>query len=494
MREGPGSQARDRRAKKRLIELIDVARASLQSNWLPDVFAAVFDVVAFSGDGMPYEYVLRDDAAELGFFIQSHLAELRHSQDQQLGAVPVTFKRVVDAALSHYAAGAEKEAGRGLIFVLHAIDSVFWGLAPAAGGTDEWLYLAMYRAMLREGQALLRQVPGYLLPRVGRAVHPALTECDFFSNLCRVHAQDGCNVRYLLFDELNPLGHAWPATGSRSMRVGVVAVVQHHSELTWTPDPKRGVYTVSLSRKAQAAVIERTLNGLQWLSEQGAEIVLLPELVSSSALDRRIREWLQQRESRKPRLVITGTYVKPPSNKSRARRNRAHAIDCSGLQLWHQDKLHRYNFTTEHQRLGRCVLADVDLVEDIDVSSRSLFIADSPLGERIAIMICEDFSHVLPHKQLLVELGVNVILVPVMNPAREDPRADWIRRYALGFAREPGALSLVGNSGALLFPDGRPRLPSDYVCAIDSYKTKVYDSAQPYPKPDIDAVLLQVEL
>lgn len=495
-KERHGSRSRDQRAEKRLAELVDVARASLQNNWLPDVFAAVFDVIGLNGGGMRFHTVRGEHAAALGSFIQAHLEELQRCQDRQLGAVPDAFKSFLKMALSRYMDGGGEPAGRELVFALHAIDRLFWGFAPGAGGADEWLYLAMYRALLREGRALLRTVPGYLLPRVGRAARPARTECDFFSNLCRVRAQDGCNVRYLLFDELNPWGTVSP-TGRRSLRVGVLATVQHHNELTWTPDLDKGVYTVRLKRSAEAVVIQRTLDGLQWLADSGAEIVLLPELVSSNTVDRRIREWLRTREAAKPRLVITGTYLKAASKNSRPRRNRAHAIDCCGEQLWHQDKLHQYTFTADHQRQGQCKLAEADLVEDIDVSDRNLFIADSPLGERIAVLICEDFARSAPQKQLLVELGVNVILVPVMNPARPDPATgdmDWIKRYALDFASEPSALSLIGNSGALVFPDGRKRCENDYVCAIDSYRTKTYETIQSYPGPQIDAVLLQVEL
>lgn len=487
----------ERPATKRLADLVSVAKASLQGNWLPDVFASVFDVVSFHGQGMRFSEAHVEHANELGIFIRRRLEELRRAQDDQLGSIPESLRSFLAQALERCTSEVDEYAGVELIFALHLIDTAFWGLGPAADGSDDWGYLALYRAMLWEGTSLLKAVPGYLLPRVGRAARPARTECDFFSNLCRVRAQDSCEVEYLLFDELNPAG-AGISSGRRSMRVGVLAAVQHHDELSWTIDAKKRLYTVSLKATAEANILQRTLAGLEWLADNGAEIVLIPELVSSDTLDQNIREWLKNREGPKPRLIVTGTYMKRASKSSRRHRNRAHVIDCTGSELWCQDKLHPYTFTLDHQRDGKWTLGGgTELVEDIDVSGRKLFIADSPLGERIAVLICEDFARAAPQKQLLVELGVNVILVPVMNPARPDPatnRSDWIKRYALDYASEPRALSLVGNSGALLFPPGRERSEYDYVCAIDTYRTKTYDTAKYFPKPAIDAVLITVEL
>ncbi|HEY5758849.1 MAG TPA: hypothetical protein VIU34_23640 [Steroidobacter sp.] len=381
--------------------------------------------------------------------------------------------------------------------MLHAIDKVFWGVAANARNADFWSYTGMYRAFLEERGTLLDNGTGYLLPRVGRAAEPARTECDFFSALCRVRAHDGCELRYLQFNQLNPDVDTPRATGLRSMLVGVLAAVQHHDELSWMVNEARGTYSVSMKPEAEAAVIQRTLAGLEWLAKRGAEIVLLPELVSSNGLHERIAKWLQAREAAKPRLVITGTFLQPDPEKGGVR-NRAHAIDCDGGVLWSQDKMHQYKFTAEHQREASCKLASKDLIEDIDVSNRCLVIVDSPLGERIAILICEDFARTVPQKQLLVEAGANVLLVPVMASAKEDPPAvktDWRKRCALDFADEARAVSLVSNSGALLFPRDRARDISDYVCAVDSYKTKVYDSAEPlFGSSGIDAVLLQVEL
>ncbi|MFC4310540.1 hypothetical protein ACFPN2_15725 [Steroidobacter flavus] len=496
-KERHGSRTRDTHAKNRSAELMRVATASLRSNWLPDVFASVFDVIALNGRGMRFHEVPREHSQALAEFLQLHVGELRRCQNRRLGSMSASFKTFLRRALARYADELSDDSGREVMFALNAIDRVFWGVSPGARGADLWPYLGMYRALLREQRPLLRGVSGHLLPRVGRAAQPARSERDFFSSLCRMQAHDGCGIEYLLCDRLGPTGAAPLAPGRRSMRVGVVAAVQHPSELSWTVDKRRQVYSVALKPEAEAAVIRRTLAGLQWLAAEGAEIVLLPELVASTALDERVREWLLACKSSKPRLVITGTYLKSVPGRRQAR-NRAHAVDGDGLELWYQDKMHQYNFTADHQRDGGCILADEALVEDIDVSDRSLVIVDSPLGERIAIQICEDFARTVPQKQLLVEAGVNVLLVPVMAAAKKHPPAiktEWLKRCALDFADEVRALSLVSNSGALLCPEGRPREVSDYVCAVDSYKTKTYNSAKPFPGlTEIDAILLQVEL
>jgi hypothetical protein len=138
-------------------------------------------------------------------------------------------------------------------------------------------------------------------------------------------------------------------------------------------------------------------------------------------------------------------------SKSAEWRNRAFLIGPGGQIEWTQDKMNPYTFTAKHQVDTAWLLTNppVDQVEAIQIAPQQLEVRDSPDGERYAVLICEDFARALPHHALVMELGLNRILVPVMNGERLNPD-DWIKRYAINFAQEPYAASFIVNSGTLV--------------------------------------------
>jgi predicted amidohydrolase len=430
---------------------VALATCKQHSAWLPDTLAALIDVLQWHNLGLAYATLSAAEIVELDSFRGQYLPDLRDAQDHVLGSLTEELKNRMTAILSDLQAGLRQtEALREIYFAAHCMDSVFWGLMSGPTMSYRSAYLSEYRFLYRSGESLIHdaRIGGLLLPRSTRKASPARAVADLFDNMVRIELPTACEVDYNILDQTST--HA-----DGLLRLGVIPAIQQASELEWQADIHRRTYQVRLAAAAEASVVNRTLAALDWLLSKEAEIILMPELVSSTTLLRRIKQWRASRVSSFPRLIVAGSHLCPSTATVGKLANRAHIIGSSGMEMWAQNKMNPYTYTAQHQIACNHLLSTppVDLVEDIDRLPVIVAVRDTLAGERLAVLICEDFARDLPHRATLVSMGVNRLLVPVMNGARGSAH-DWIARHGITYANEPFAVSLVANSATLVSSNG----------------------------------------
>lgn len=337
-----------------------------------------------------------------------------------------------------------------LVTRLRGIDAAFIDVHPLHGLDTGSRYAAELRDRLRQGSTLFDRDGWKVLPRPRPRQYGRLRGArieDLLDNLSVFLAPDNVAVDYHSFQ-------GWE--GDSLKRIGVVPLIHSPDELDWQAVGD-ALYTVSVRPESLPKLLERLTAALDWLQSQKAQLVVLPELVSSPELRRHIQLHLNDlalRDEPFKALCLAGSQI--VNDEDDGLRNRAELIDWRGDVKWHQDKLHPYTFTSAEQQATGLSLGDkpVDRQEAISLVPRRLCIRDVGPNLRSAVLVCEDFKQPEPHGLLIQNLDVNLILVPVMN----GPRArlqDWIGHAGISYANRPEATSVMGNSGALL-PGRRP--------------------------------------
>lgn len=459
--------------------------------WLPDTLAAFVDVLQWHNLGLAFATLSETERVELDSFRGQYLSELRNVQDHLLGSLTEEFRSRSTSILSDLRGGVESRVLRELYFAANCLDSVFWGLMSGPAMSYRWAYLSEYRYLFRAGESLIRnpRIEGLLLPRSSRRSFPARAVADLFDNMVRIELPTTCEVDYNFLDQTST--HA-----DGLLRLGVIPAIQRATELDWQADLDQRTYQVRLAAAAEAAVVDRTIAALDWLLSQEAEIILMPELVSSTILLRRVKQWRAARVSRYPRIIVAGSHLCPSTATPGKFANRAHVIGPSGMEMWAQNKMNPYTYTSQHQIDCNHLLSTppVDLVEDIDRLPVVLVVRDTLEGERVAVLICEDFARDLPHRATLVHMGVNRLFVPVMNGARGSAY-DWIERHGVSYAKEPYAISLVANSAALVSTGGRTAARRDLAAIFGPNRGNILITNDFRPDGrNIDAVFMTLKM
>ncbi|WP_281848699.1 hypothetical protein [Dyella sp. GSA-30] len=253
--------------------------------------------------------------------------------------------------------------------------------------------------------------------------------------------------------DYQPLFDTLASEGGEFRRIGIIPAIHSAGELVWS---KVGEDRYSIAETEPADLVaSRVCLALNWLAEQGADLVLLPELVSGPRLVAAIAGHLGRMQGQgltPPAMVLAGTYM--AQDEYGHPRNRAVLLDSDGVELWTQDKLHAYRFTADEQGraghpLGKDDVQDRD--EQIAVEPRTIVVADLSAAMRVVVLTCEDFIQDRPHRATLADIDITALWVPVMSGPRPAPPAQgWINDAAMHYVRHPGATSVVANSGALL--------------------------------------------
>lgn len=343
------------------------------------------------------------------------------------------------------------EASKGVVIGLRVLDAAFRGVHPGEvfGGTDGPGFVAL-RERVRGGQSLFEFAGFEAYPRPRRLAtiyergQRRLT--DLLENLVVIRQTPQLRL-------INVVAFASGALGPRGFkRIGVIPTIDTHRELAWSREP-HGQYKVVGRADIQDEIHGRVLTALSQLADAGAELLLLPELVSAPELDELIGAELARRAANRlprPALVLAGTRLVVADGLVR---NRALLLDGEGDPAWVQDKLHAYCFTAREQAnaghpLGTEELAD--RLEAIDVEPRELCVVDLSPTQRVAVLTCEDFIQDDPHREIITDMVATTILVPIMSGRRAGPNAGWIQDGALNYVRHPGATSVIANSGTLM--------------------------------------------
>ncbi len=353
-----------------------------------------------------------------------------------------------------YAAGeVSNETSLALITALLVIEHAYRGLHPAEISPDDSMHFVELRTRLRQLQSLFDHErfhvitrPRRTFARIGRG---QANLNSFLRHLVVVEPPNDFELEYSCYFPMR--GRA--RSGFR--RIGIVPTIAHAGELTWACEGDNR-YTVEVSAAARTAVGARVLAALEELGRRKTDLVVLPELVGADWLDQVIEEWMgsARPDDERPTLVVAGTRMTVDS--AGQIRNKAHMLAGNGELIWTQDKLHAYTFTEIEQRSANCPLGHDDIrhrTEAIAVDPRKLTIVDLSSSQRVVVLICEDFAQEDPHAASIRALQATMLLVPVMAGGREREDQTWLHRRGMDYVQQPGAASVVANSGALVLTD-----------------------------------------
>lgn len=211
-------------------------------------------------------------------------------------------------------------------------------------------------------------------------------------------------------------------------------------------------------------IAERAVLLMRRASEMGAVVVLFPELCVPEGVRRRIAEGLRANLFPSVRMVVAGSFHEYNGVNWC---NVAHVLGPDGQELWQQRKLQPFTFKSYEAKLvpSLAQLSDRDSREDIAVIPKVLAVRDTPLG-RVAILICSDLLLPDPHRQMLVDLKVDFIVVPAMSIKLDEN----YELAAANFAVYCQATTVVCNCCALTREAARSRGDSSPIRVSFAYR------------------------
>ena len=293
----------------------------------------------------------------------------------------------------------------------------------------------------------------------------------WFVNLCRVPDIQDCLIEHkILAAEQDLTPDEW-----RYLRIAVVPLVErmevNDGFARLLPGPLRMVgvdcnppgFSVDIDEATSTVsqcedLARRAESAIRALAERGVQIVIFPELVVPDPVLIRIKSTLRHLNrggNATIQLVLAGTFLrKIQESAGEVPFNVAVVLNGQGEELWRQSKLHPYQMEYYEQlRYGLEVVFKSThegnrRKEVIECSPRKLVFCDSRVaGLRMTVIICEDACHSSPGLSAIRALRPNLAMSPVMAGALLSDRQ--FGKTAADLAREPGATTLVGNSGGL---------------------------------------------
>ena len=435
-----------------------------RSTWPPDIFAALFDIL----DVDTIWQSVQDQ------FIDAERDALRASPEESqfrravlrrttlVGSWTVTdeFLRrarvAIDAACRwNEATASDPDAlpdGKGfplqIAYLARAIDTEAEPLSLYASAlTPSRFQDALDVLAIR--RTFSKQARGRVIPAAARSGF-GNSPRKFFQNLLRIPDGKDWSVDYRAPPSVF---HKPPQT---PLTIGFIPAVQHQDEVVW--GVHRRCFTVKLAKKHEKRVIARVLEGLDWLLRQKADVIIIPELVSSAALRKEVSAWLLEKAPSQPIMVVCGSEA-VASKSVTGFTNRAFILGPSGRMLWTQDKHHQYRLTAKDiQRLGLTASLGRDARNEVGTSThRSVTICDIPGAGRFCVLVCEDLARDDPGQVTLRLFEADMVIVIVMDGTFLE--SSWRNRNGLNLAQDPGTRIAIGNSRALLARMGTSRPP-----------------------------------
>ncbi len=162
------------------------------------------------------------------------------------------------------------------------------------------------------------------------------------------------------------------------------------------------------ARPTDGAETEARLHAvLERAAQAGLDILVFPELSLTERLLGQLRDGLATQTGDFPKLVVAGTLLDEG-------RNVCPVLGPDGRTVWEQAKMNRFRILPDELPDAPQPIPERGGQEDIDISERTIRIADLPFG-RVAVLVCLDF--ILPETySVLANMQVNCIIVPAMTP------------------------------------------------------------------------------
>ncbi|HEV7405747.1 MAG TPA: carbon-nitrogen hydrolase family protein [Chthoniobacteraceae bacterium] len=403
--------------------------------WLPDYIARLYDEFFADYKSAPFAQ-WHDESLNV---IKTHLGGLTREPHAAV------------AKLERYVATSSDDLQKRRFHVLLAISTAFGdvgGIRNQDGScSDGWKEIR--RQWVAEGN-LLREETGHLLPRDRRGQAWAWKRpergsvADYLQNFvrCPLAATPNLSIRVKVL----------PDSGLRSeiLRVGIVPLVASADDLEMVPDRSRSAtLRFSVRPKSPDAIREAALNALDEAAAAECDLVLFPELCLTAEIQAALSERRKKLGARaRPWLVVAGSaYVPVGGGSSAGHYNQSIVLDRDGKTILTHHKLHPYTMSMpelDRYEIGEA-LEWLACTEALETDPYQIEVLDTSAG-RIAVLICEDLSTEDFVRPLVEKLGLDWLLVPVLDGCQMERR--WTAHCGTKYA-EKGAAVIVATSLSL---------------------------------------------
>lgn len=221
----------------------------------------------------------------------------------------------------------------------------------------------------------------------------------------------------------------------RADHVGLAPIAEDSDDIDFITSKRGGRPYLDAIPKSPL-LPDRITAAVTALLDEGAGVIVLPELVGSVASADALKIALKARGSRTEGLILAGTgasaSVDPCSHRPH---NEAMLIGANGRVLAHQRKLHLFNMGINRMR-------DCDIAAAPGCGSRNhmedaaagteLIVCDLHGLGRVMTLICEDLQQQVPGGDLALVLRPDWILTPVLDISQTAGRWTHSRSIEIG--------------------------------------------------------------
>ena len=236
----------------------------------------------------------------------------------------------------------------------------------------------------------------------------------------------------------------------RADQVGLAPIAEDRDDIEFVTT-KRGDRPFLDAVPKAPLLADRITTAVTSLLDDGAGVIVLPELVGSVASADALRAVLKVRGSGTEGLILAGTgasaSIDPDSHRPH---NEAMLIGANGRVLAHQRKLHLFNMGIG--RMRECDIATApgcgtrNHMEDAAAGSELVVCDLHGLG-RVMTLICEDLQQQVPGGDLALVLRPDWILTPVLDINQATGR--WTHSRAIEIGRKTWSRVVVSCCATL---------------------------------------------
>lgn len=252
-----------------------------------------------------------------------------------------------------------------------------------------------------------------------------------FAHLTLVpHPGNGRTLRFIA-----PSPRKFFVSSDRADYVGLAPIAEDRDDIDFVTT-KRGDRPYLDAIPKAPLLTDRITASVTALLDEGAGIIVLPELVGSTASAEALKTALKARANSAEGLILAGTgasaSLAPGSHRPH---NEAMLIGANGRVLAHQRKLHLFNMGIS--RMRDCEIAAApgcgsrNHMEDA-AAGTELVVCDLHGLGRVMTLICEDLQQQTPGGDMALLLRPDWILTPVLDVSQTAGRWTHSRSIEIG--------------------------------------------------------------
>lgn len=229
--------------------------------------------------------------------------------------------------------------------------------------------------------------------------------------------------------------------------------LQDADDLRFAAVERNGVAFLDAEPADAGRMADRTIAIVEHLVDQGAGLIVLPELCVSPTAVERVKERLARTGTTggDSRLIVLGSGVSAQTcRETGLGYNECVVIDHSGRELWRQRKMHHFRMAPE--RMAECGIALAACgghhTENVATEpAKTIRIRDLPGLGRVAVLICEDFQQHQPTTDVVLQSAPDWVITPILDVGQKLGR--WLHQRGIDLGRYSASRFVVACSATL---------------------------------------------